>query len=113
MDCDKLSVMNIFHNMHRYSFLLVAESQSFSKAARKLRISQPAVPRQVRQLEEEVGMPLLDRSSKQISLTEAGQEARWGGESIITLQSHVEYYMAGGYSGTEDRRKYCLGMCAS
>lgn len=58
-------------------FLKVAECMSFSKAAEELYVSQPSVSRQVRQLEEELGFQLFDRTLKhQISLTAAGMVFR-------------------------------------
>ncbi|MBZ0302445.1 MAG: LysR family transcriptional regulator, partial [Anaerolineae bacterium] len=53
-------------------FATVAEHGSFSQAARALYISQPAVSKGVQSLEQQIGMRLLDRSHRDISLTEAG-----------------------------------------
>lgn len=54
-------------------FLKVSESMSFSKAAEELYVSQPSVSRQVQLLEQELGVPLFDRSNKRsLSLTPAG-----------------------------------------
>lgn len=53
-------------------FVQVAELKSFSKAAVHLRIAQPALSRQVRKLEDELGTELLIRSGRGLSLTEAG-----------------------------------------
>lgn len=58
-------------------FLKVAECMSFSRAAAELYVSQPSVSHQIRQLEEELGYQLFDRSLKhQISLTAAGMVFR-------------------------------------
>jgi DNA-binding transcriptional LysR family regulator len=54
------------------TFKAVADLGSFSLAARQLRLSQPSVSYQVKELEEALGLPLLDRLSKRIQLTEAG-----------------------------------------
>ena len=54
-------------------FLAVADCLSFSKAAQELYISQPAVSKQVSLMEQEIGVPLFDRSRKTIQLTEAGR----------------------------------------
>jgi DNA-binding transcriptional LysR family regulator len=55
------------------AFLLVAESGSFSIAAEKLHLTQPAVSKRVAQLEEQLGASLFDRIGRKISLTEAGE----------------------------------------
>jgi len=55
-------------------FESVARNLSYTKASQELHLSQPAVSMQVRQLEEEVGLPLFEKLGKQISLTEAGRE---------------------------------------
>ncbi|MGE5215958.1 MAG: LysR family transcriptional regulator, partial [Chloroflexota bacterium] len=54
-------------------FVCVAETENISRAALKLHISQPAVSRQIRDLEDEIGLPLLKRSGKSVRLTEAGR----------------------------------------
>ncbi|MCP8938768.1 LysR family transcriptional regulator [Alsobacter sp. SYSU M60028] len=53
-------------------FVYVAELKSFSKASVHLRIAQPALSRQVRKLEEELGVQLLVRAGRGLQLTEAG-----------------------------------------
>src|SRR5438045_9394911 len=58
---------------HLRYFVGVAETENVSRAALKLRISQPAVSRQVRDLEDEIGLPLLKRLGKSVRLTEAGR----------------------------------------
>ena len=55
------------------TFVKVLETGSFSAAARQLRIGQPAVSKTVAQLEKRLGLPLLLRSSRSFSDTEAGQ----------------------------------------
>ena len=58
---------------HLRYFVGVAETENVSRAALKLHISQPAVSRQVRDLEDEIGLPLLKRAGKSVRLTEAGR----------------------------------------
>src|SRR5712671_6335041 len=58
---------------HLRSFVAVADKLSFTKAAQKLRIAQPALSRQGRQLEEELGVKLLERNHHAVRLTEAGK----------------------------------------
>jgi LysR family transcriptional regulator, low CO2-responsive transcriptional regulator len=54
------------------TFKTVADLKSFSLAARRLQLSQPSVSYQVKELEETLGLPLLDRLGKRVQLTEAG-----------------------------------------
>jgi len=54
------------------TFKTVADLASFSLAAQRLKLSQPSVSYQVKELEETLGLPLLDRLGKRVKLTEAG-----------------------------------------
>jgi DNA-binding transcriptional LysR family regulator len=57
---------------HLRAFSAVAESRSFSKAARQLRLAQPPLSRQIRQLEDEVGVKLFVRTTSGVQLTPEG-----------------------------------------
>lgn len=59
---------------HLRYFVAVAEELNFRRAAARLRVAQPPLSTQVRQLEEEVGARLLDRNSQRVALTAAGAE---------------------------------------
>jgi DNA-binding transcriptional LysR family regulator len=68
--------MGIAENMelrHVRYFTTVAELLNFTKAAAKLRVAQPALSRQIHDLEEELGVPLLERNSRFVRLTDAGK----------------------------------------
>ncbi len=54
-------------------FLVVARERSFSRAARELGVSTPAVSQSVRQLEEQLRVVLLNRTTRSVSLTDAGR----------------------------------------
>jgi LysR family nitrogen assimilation transcriptional regulator len=62
-------------------FIYIAEARSFSRASTLLRIAQPALSRQVRKLEQELGVELFLRTGRHLELTEAG--------SILLQRSHA------------------------
>jgi len=62
----------MFPRSIRY-LLAVAEHQSFTRAAEALYVSQPTLSQQIKQLEEALGVQLLDRSGRTVQLTDAGQ----------------------------------------
>ena len=57
---------------HLRYFVSVAEALSFTKAAEKLHTAQPSLTRQIKDLEEELGVRLLNRTKQQVTLTDEG-----------------------------------------
>ncbi|MFN0225074.1 MULTISPECIES: LysR substrate-binding domain-containing protein [Paenibacillus] len=79
---------------HLTYFVAVAEEGSFTQAARRLHITQPSLSKMVRLLEEDLGAQLIDRSAKQIQLTDAGlrilQSAKGILQSVESMASELE-----------------------
>lgn len=69
---------------HLRYFIGVAEALSFTKAAQVLRVAQPALSRQIRQLEAEVGVRLFERTRRGATLTPAGQAFLAESRALLT-----------------------------
>jgi DNA-binding transcriptional LysR family regulator len=68
---------------HLRYFIAVAEEENVSRAALKLHVSQPALSRQIRDLENELGFLLLERRAKSVHLTEAGRVFLIEGRAVL------------------------------
>ena len=71
------------------AFLAVAHERSFSGAAQKLHRTQPAISQNIRKLEDELGEKLLDRSSREGVLTDAGQVLLEYAEKLLNLRAET------------------------
>lgn len=71
----------------------IYEERSFSKAAQKLFIAQPSLSLTVKKLEEQLGMPLFDRTTKPIGMTEAGMEYIRAVEQLHSVEESFENYI--------------------
>jgi DNA-binding transcriptional LysR family regulator len=94
MSTDRLAAMEIF--------VRVVDGGSFSAAATQLGVGQPAVSKTVAQLEERLGVRLLVRSTRSLSLTDAGRSFYDNAKAAIDGVNHAERVArgAGGLSGT-------------
>ena len=70
---------------HLRYFVAVAEALSFTKAAQKLRLAQPSLTRQVRNLEDEIGVRLLDRANNRVALTEEGRLFLFDAKKLLAM----------------------------
>ena len=88
---------------HLRYFVGVAETENVSRAALRLHISQPAVSRQIRDLEDEIGLPLLKRNGKSVRLTEAGRVFLNEARAILkgTDEAVLKVRVVGGKRETE------------
>jgi DNA-binding transcriptional LysR family regulator len=66
------------------SFVLLAKELHFGRASARLFVTQPALSAAIRQLEEELGVKLFERNSKQVSLTNAGQTLLGSAASLVS-----------------------------
>jgi DNA-binding transcriptional LysR family regulator len=73
----------------------VAKFLSFTKAAHELHLSQPAVSMQIKQLEENAGLPLFEQMGKKIFLTEAGQEMKHYSSEITRQLAELDEVIEG------------------
>jgi DNA-binding transcriptional LysR family regulator len=71
------------------AFCEVVERRSFSAAAARLGVTQPAVSQQVRALEQRLGTQLLDRSGRRVEPTEAGLRLYRGAQRLLALEEQL------------------------
>jgi DNA-binding transcriptional LysR family regulator len=81
------------------AFCAVVERKSFSDAAERLGVTQPAVSQQIRSLEERLGQQLLDRSGRRVEPTEAGRRLYRGAQRLLAQERQLLEDLAGGAEG--------------
>jgi DNA-binding transcriptional LysR family regulator len=72
------------------TFCAVVDRRSFSQAAERLGVTQPAVSLQVRALEKRLGTQLLDRSGRRVEPTDAGWRLYRGAQKLLALEEQIE-----------------------
>jgi len=74
---------------HLRYFVAVAEELSFTKGAEKLHLAQPSLTRQIKDLEDEIGVRLIDRTKQKVSLTEEGRSFLVDAKRVIRLANEI------------------------
>jgi len=75
------------------AFIAVAEHQSFSLAAEQLHLTQPAISKRIKGLEEQLNSPLFDRHNRSLSLTDTGHSLLPKAKEIVQLVSDTQLSM--------------------
>ncbi|PCI34226.1 MAG: hypothetical protein COB54_00050 [Alphaproteobacteria bacterium] len=89
-------------------FLDVAEAKSFTRAAARIRIAQPALSRQIRQLEDELGVPLLIRHGKGVQLTDSGALLKKRAEILVRQVDNIKEEVSA--QNAEPKGEVTLGL---
>jgi DNA-binding transcriptional LysR family regulator len=97
---------------HVRYFVAVAEEMSFTRAAKKLRIAQPPLSRQIQALEEELGVTLLLRTSRSVRITEAGRVLLAEGKPLLSQAAELfdRVHRAGMLSTQSIRVGFATGL---
>jgi DNA-binding transcriptional LysR family regulator len=88
------------------TFLAVAETGSFTRAAERLGLSQPTVSQHVQRLEKATGRMLIDRDTRQLRLTDNGDAMAGFARSILAAHAAADSY----FSGTAMRGRLRFGV---
>ncbi|WP_108659161.1 LysR family transcriptional regulator [Acuticoccus kandeliae] len=106
--------MERFDILGLQAFVSVAEHGSFRLAADRLNLSATAVSRRVQKLEESVGVVLISRTTRQVTLTRVGAEFLPRAQEILSnLEATVSDLRAQGHFGKPDVRIACLPTIAA
>src|SRR5882724_7796813 len=71
------------------AFCMVVERRSFSQAAERMGVTQPAVSQQIRALEERVGHKLIDRSGRRVEPTEVGERLYRSAQRLLAVEQQL------------------------
>jgi DNA-binding transcriptional LysR family regulator len=92
-------------------FLAVAEELHFTRAAEKMNVAQPALSRQIRQLEEEIGAKLLERTNRRVALTPAGDVFRT--RALIVIDQMNRAAAEAGQAGRGEGGSLSIGFVSA
>ena len=91
------------------AFVQVAEGGSFSKAAKKLYLTQPTISAHVAALEKELNVRLFDRNTKEVSLSEDGKDLYKYARQMVDLEKKIDER----FGTREEGGKHCITIAAS
>ena len=84
-------------------FLKIAEHENISKAAAELHISQPPLSRQLKRLEDELGVELFSRDNGRLRLTEAGYFFKQHAQEVVSLLETTKNQLSENYNGKKGK----------
>src|SRR5678815_3857004 len=93
---------------HLRYFVSVAEALSFTKAAKNLHTAQPSLSRQIKDLEEELGVQLLNRTKQLVTLTEEGRSFLADAKRLLALAAETVESVRRLHSGEVRALNICL-----
>lgn len=96
---------------HLRYFVAVANERNFTRAAEVLNIAQPPLSRQIRQLEEEMGVELFDREARPLRLTEAGRLLHEHAVHVLAGAEQLRVMMRG--LAGKGHRRFVIGFVGS
>jgi DNA-binding transcriptional LysR family regulator len=92
------------------AFVLVVDAGSFSAAARRLDVGQPALSKSIAQLENRLGVKLLVRTTRGLAPTEAGQNFYEGARRAIQEAEEAELLARGASAGLSGKLRVCAAV---
>jgi len=84
---------------HLRCFVAVAEELHFGRAAQRLHLTQPPVSLAIKELEQELGVSLLERTSRRIALTRAGEDALHDARAVLAASETMQRRARDGAEG--------------